>query len=185
MVKNMRYAAAAGIAGLMTLGMGVGALAQGIVISSPSSSAYVQQCIDKWEDAPAYSYCSSASVSRVGASTEGASGNCIVRGTCSVTATVGGDEESEGSLGVGQTTWAPEVNLTLKKRNTDSIDICFSTSELVNARDTVENGWNASVKMSCGSTETTVANAVANGLSEVISNSSGPSLWQQISTDIE
>ena len=173
MRTKVRYMAAAGIAGLMVLGISAGAWGTGAGLNpnlmnpTPTPSPYVQECIDKWQDAPAYSYCSSASVTRNG--TAGGSGKCVVDGSCSVTATVGGDEASDGSMGVGVTTWTPNVDLTLKKRNTDSIDICFSAvSGLYNPFTTV-NGWEARVRKVCRSTETTVADAVANDLSEVTS----------------
>ena len=173
MMTKMRYVAAAGIAGLMVLGISAGAWGTGLNpnLMNPTPSSYVQECIDKWEDAPAYSYCSSASVTRIGASTGSDGGKCIVDGPCSVTATVGGDEASDGSMGVGVTTWTPGVDLTLKKRKTDNINICFSSGGSPDPL-TTANGWRATVRKSCSSAETTVADAVANGLSEVISQSS-------------
>ena len=170
MMTKMRYVAAAGIAGLMVLGISTGARGTEISPMTLTPSSYVQECIDKWQDAPAYSYCSSASVTRIGASRSD-SGKCVVDGTCSVTATVGGDVASDGSMGVGVTTWTPGVDLTLKKRKTDNIDICFSSSGSPDFL-TTANGWTATVRKSCSSAETTVADAVANGLSEVISQSS-------------
>ena len=142
----MRYVATAGIAGLMVLGISAGAR------GTELTSTYVQQCIDKWQDAPAYSYCSSASVTRIASSATSDGGKCVVEGSCSVTVTVGDDER----------TWTPGVNLTLKKRRTDDIDICFWFTTTDGG--TVEPRWNLSVKKVCDSADTTIADAVANGL---------------------
>ena len=105
-----------------------------------------QACIQRWQDAPAYEYCSGASVShsRIGDKLS----ICDVSGSCSITVNVGQDS----------VTSTPNLDLTMKLQNTDRIDICFSASA-------TSSGYAASVRGSCRADETGSGDATTYGLS--------------------
>ena len=92
-------------------------------------------CTDKWEDAPAYSYCSSAAVTW-SATTE----ECTVSGSCSIKVWV---DDS-------QTTFTPSAGNSQSVDDTADLDICFT-----NNTSTIT----ATVRPGCNTGEVTSGNA--------------------------
>lgn len=111
-------------------------------------------CTTAWGDAPAYTYCSSATVS----ASESARGTtrCTVNGSCSITVSV--DDVDE--------TFTPSVETTKAARATDDLDICFSVDF-----DTEE--IEATVKTQCSDSETDSSTAKTDGLTIYDGNDDG------------
>ena len=122
---------------------------------STASANWQQPCIDAWADAPASSYCTSTSVTRVSGGPSYTHGKCLIAVTsCSIEVLVGSQNE----------TFTPDWPDALSpSRNgvsvadTSRIDICFTDDS---------DGWSAEVKTGCSSTETDSEAAVDDGLSD-------------------
>ena len=131
--------------------LSIAALLGAALLPAPAASndadlaGWIQQCTDDWNDAPASSHCSGATVSRITAEGD-QQGHCTVDANCSITVAVDDTD----------TTYTPSVNLTLARASTNSIDLCFSV--------TAECGVSVNARAGCNTGETGSATATASGL---------------------
>ncbi len=143
---------------LMAAGVAVVA-AMFIVSAEPARAAdeepYHQACVDGWDDAPASSYCTRSSISRVSTGSLTTPGNCIIEvSSCSITVNVGDTSTTFTP------TWPGAYGSTgngLSADDVEDIDICFASNG--------SGGHTATVKIGCASGETDAATAASSGLS--------------------
>lgn len=123
-------------------------IATGPQPANADTSAYGQACIDAWEDAPAYTYCSSATVARIGASTAGDTGHCRIHSySCAITANVGNTS----------TNWTAYIRLTVPLADTSTLDLCFRVHS-------DGDRYAVEAKTACATGDTTSAAATSDGL---------------------
>ena len=111
----------------------------------------MQKCIDEWDDSDAADYCT-ATVGRVGASTDGTAGHCIVSASCSVTVDV--DDVS--------TVLSKVIVKTVPRKKTDDQTLCVGPNAWGTAYDLF-------LRRSCESDEVSAYTAVQNGLAAITS----------------
>ena len=107
----------------------------GTTTTTTTTTDGTTECTDKWDDAPAYSYCSSATVTWSATDEE-----CTVSGSCSIKVWVD-DEEA---------TFTPSAGNSQSVDDTADLDICFT-----NNTSTIT----ATVRTGCNTGEVTSGNA--------------------------
>ena len=141
--------------------LGVALLPAPAASNDADLAGWIQQCTDDWNDAPASTYCSGATVSRITAEGD-QQGHCTVGASCSITVAV--DDTN--------TTYTPSINLTLARASTNSIDLCFSV--------TADCGVSVNARAGCNTDETSSATATADGLETSSSNNNNLDLLTPI-----
>lgn len=132
---------------------GILALAFGIFLAgTPETSGSnhrpvtVAECTTEWDSSDASRYCSSPTITV-------SNNQCVLDGSCSITATVTAADSTET-----ETTWAPSMDLSVIHNKVSDVDICF-------AKNSAETAFTAAVKRQCASGETGSKSAVDDGLS--------------------
>ena len=134
-------------------GSRAGSPSAGLTTARPSG--YVQPCLDAWAESPASAHCPSAGVTRVGASTAGDRGRCVIRaaGTaCSISATVGTGENSS------VVTWHPAISKTVRLKRTGDLDL------LLPALSAGKRGYRVVMRAACRAGEKDSSAATTTGL---------------------
>ena len=114
------------------------------VATEGHAKTFAERCSNEWAEAPAYTYCSTATVSVSRNRSTGAK-FCRVSGSCSISVDV--DQTS--------TEFTPDFDYTTFRRKTDDIDICFAY---------YTTNFQANVRDNCFTSETDSSTAVTDGL---------------------
>ena len=134
-----------------SLGRIVAALVLLLAVSAPAwaEQEELADCDSKWEESPASAHCSDETIWRIGASTAGDTGDCIITADCSIDVTVGGESHT-------YTTRLFKRQLT--PDDTASLDLCFEVNSAA------VTGYYMSARSSCPTGSTDSSTAQTDGL---------------------
>lgn len=150
----------------IVLGCAVGAPG-GAFADGASSSG--ETCKTRWWDAPAADVCEGSSVPYTLESNPDLE-MCRVNAVCSVTIEINSKDDA-GVTTSSEVTFNPSVANTLPKLNVPRLTLCFEP-------DTSDDTYDIEMKTRCGTDETDLETAVADGLQDVAEMDDEPSPFE-------